>query len=85
MNTRTAALLASLALIGLLAFLTISVMINDGFTPLVAVSLLILGLLGFGVVGALTTPPKERRAHGSRRWPCCWLRSRWWWRSISGP
>ena len=59
MNTRTAALLASLALIGLLAFLTISVMINDGFTPLVAVSLLILGLLGFGVVGALTTPPKE--------------------------
>ena len=59
MNTRTAALLASLALIGLLAFLTISVMINDGFTPLVAVSLLILGLLGLGVVGALTTPPKE--------------------------
>ena len=59
MNTRTAALLASLALIGLLAFLTISVMIDDGFTPLVAVSPLILGLLGFGVVGALTTPPKE--------------------------
>ena len=59
MNTRTAALLASLALIGLLAYLTISVMINDGFTPLVAVSLLILGLLGFGVVGALTTPPRE--------------------------
>ena len=59
MNARTAALLASLALIGLLAFLTISVMIDDGFTPLVAVSLLILGLLGFGVVGALTTPPKE--------------------------
>ena len=59
MNTRTAALLASLALIGLLAFLTISVMISDGFTPLVAVSLLILALLGFGVVGALTTPPKE--------------------------
>ena len=59
MNTRTAALVASLALIGLLAYLTISVMIDDGFTPLVAVSLLILGLLGFGVVGALTTPPKE--------------------------
>jgi len=59
MNARTAALLASLALIGLLAYLTISVMIDDGFTPLVAVSLLILGLLGFGVVGALTTPPRE--------------------------
>lgn len=59
MNARTAALLASLALIGLLAFLTISVVIDDGFTPLVAVSLLILGLLGFGVIGALTTPPKK--------------------------
>lgn len=59
MNARTAALLASLALIGLLAFLTISVMIKDGFTPLVAISLLILGMLGLGVVGALTTPPRE--------------------------
>ena len=59
MNARTAALLASLALIGLLAYLTIRVMIDDGFTPLVAVSLLILGLLGFGVVGALTTPPRK--------------------------
>jgi hypothetical protein len=59
MNARTAALLASLALIGLLAFLTISVMISDGFTPLVAISLLILGMLGLGVVGALTTPPEE--------------------------
>jgi hypothetical protein len=59
MNTRTAALLASLALIGLLAFLTISVVIADGVTPLVVVSLGILALFGFGVVGALTTPPKE--------------------------
>ena len=59
MNPRTAALLASLALIGLLAFLTISVLITDGLTPLVAISLLILGMLGIGVVGALTTPPRE--------------------------
>ena len=59
MNARTAALLASLGLIGLLAFLTISVMINDGFTPLVAISLLLLALLGFGVLGALTNPPEE--------------------------
>ena len=56
---RTAALVASLAMLGLLAFLTISVIIDDGFTPLVAISLLILGMLGLGVVGALTTPPKE--------------------------
>jgi hypothetical protein len=59
MNARTVALLASLALIGLLAFLTVSVVIDDGFSPLVAVSLLILGMLGIGVVGALTTPPGE--------------------------
>ena len=59
MNARTAALVASLGLIGLLAYLTIRVMINDGFTPLVALSLLILALLGFGVLGALTAPPEE--------------------------
>ena len=59
MNARTAALVASLGLISLLAYLTIRVMINDGFTPLVALSLLILGLLGFGVLGALTAPPEE--------------------------
>ena len=59
MTARTAALLASLCLIGLLAYLTIRVMINDGFTPLVALSVLILALLGFGVLGALTAPPEE--------------------------
>ena len=59
MSARTAALAASLGLIGLLAYLTIRVMISDGFTPLIAVSILILALLGFGVLGALTTPPEE--------------------------
>ena len=59
MNARTAALVASLGLIGLLAYLTIRVMISDGFTPLVALSLLILALLGFGALGALTAPPEE--------------------------
>ncbi|MBA2439992.1 MAG: hypothetical protein H0V50_04885 [Thermoleophilaceae bacterium] len=59
MTSRTAALVASLGLIGLLGYLTISVMIDDGFTPLIALSLLIVGMLGFGVVGALTTPPEE--------------------------
>jgi len=59
MTSRTAALVASLGLIGLLGYLTVSVMIDDGFTPLIALSLLIVGMLGFGVVGALTTPPEE--------------------------
>ncbi len=55
MAARTWALLASLALIGLLASLTVKVMIDDGFTAMVALSLLIVALLGFGVIGALTT------------------------------
>ena len=59
MNGRTAALLASLSLIGLLAYLTIRVVLDDGFTPLVGLSVLILALLGFGVLGALTAPPEE--------------------------
>ena len=54
MTSRTAALLASLALIGLLAALTLKVVIDDGFTAMVGLSLLIVGLLGFGVIGALT-------------------------------
>lgn len=59
MSARTGALLASLAMIGLLAFLTVSGIVDDGFTPLALVSLVILALLGFGVLGALTNPPEE--------------------------
>jgi hypothetical protein len=56
---RTLALLGSLAIICLLAFLTISVAIDDGVTPLVVVSAIILALLGFGVLGALTSRPPD--------------------------
>ena len=59
MPGRTAALVATLALIGLLGYLTLNVMIREGFDILVATSLLILALFGFGVVGALINPPKE--------------------------
>ena len=59
MASRTLVLLASLAIIALLAALTIKVMIEDGFTVLVALSLLIVGMLGFGVIGALTTGEEE--------------------------
>ena len=54
---RTIALLGSLVIIGLLAFLTISVAIEDGVDVLVVLSVIVLALLGFGVLGALTTPP----------------------------
>lgn len=59
MPGRTLALGGTLALIGLLAYLTINVIIRDGFDILVLVSLVILAAFSFGVVGALIQPPKE--------------------------
>jgi hypothetical protein len=56
---RQVALGGALALIGLLAFLTVSVAIDHGIDILVIVSLLVLALLGVGVFGALTAPPDE--------------------------
>ena len=50
---------ASLLFIGLLAFLTIRVAITDGVTFLVVISILLLAVLGFGVLGALTQPSDE--------------------------
>lgn len=54
---RTLALVGSLAIICLLAFLTISVAVREGIDILVVVSGIVLALLGFGVLGALTSPP----------------------------
>jgi hypothetical protein len=59
MDTRTIVLGACTALIALLAGLTVIVLVRNGFDPLVFVSLVILAVLGFGVLGALTTPPDE--------------------------
>jgi hypothetical protein len=56
---RTAALLGSLAIIGLLAVLTISVMVDDGVDILVILSLIVIALLGFGVLGALVSAPPD--------------------------
>jgi hypothetical protein len=57
MTARSLVLGGSLVLICLLGFLTVSVMVREGVDVLVLVSLLILALLGFGVLGALTSPP----------------------------
>jgi hypothetical protein len=54
---RTLALVGSLAIICLLAFLTISVALERGIDVLVVLSVIILALLGFGILGALTSPP----------------------------
>ena len=56
---RTLVLVASLGIIGLLAFLTASVVIREGFDILVLVSLIVLALLGFGILGALTSAPPD--------------------------
>jgi len=56
---RTLVLGCSLAIICILAFLTISVAVEDGIDILVVVSVIILALLGFGVLGALTSPPPD--------------------------
>ena len=59
MTARNATLAAALALIGLLAFLTIRVAAEHGVDVLIVLSLIVLALLGFGVLGALTTPPDD--------------------------
>jgi hypothetical protein len=53
---RNVALAGALALTGLLAFLTVSVAIEDGIDLLVIVSFLVLALIGVGILGALTAP-----------------------------
>ena len=56
---RTLALVGSLVIICLLAFLTISVAVEEGIDFLVVLSVIILALLGFGILGALTTRPPD--------------------------
>jgi hypothetical protein len=48
-----AVLILAAALIAFLAYLTVRVMIDDGFDVLVGISLIVLAILGFGVLGAL--------------------------------
>ena len=57
---RSLALLAALAFIGLLAFLTIDVVLRSGFSVLTAVSILVLAMFSLGIVGALTNPPDDQ-------------------------
>ena len=54
---RTLVLVSSLAIICLLAFLTVSVAVERGIDILVVVSGVILLLLMVGILGALSTPP----------------------------
>ena len=55
--TRTLVLGVALLFLGVLGFLTLFVLFSSGLDVLVVVSLVVLGLIGFGVIGSLATPP----------------------------
>jgi len=56
---RTAILVAVMAMILVLGGLTVVVVIRNGPDPLTVVSLLVLALFGFGILGALREPPSR--------------------------
>jgi hypothetical protein len=56
---RTIALVGTLAMVALLGVLTIDVMVRTGFDVLVLISLVLVGMIGFGVLGALFNPPEK--------------------------
>jgi hypothetical protein len=59
LSGRTFALVAVATVIGVIGLLTIALLVNEGISARVVVSLVILAIFGFGVVGALTHPPDE--------------------------
>lgn len=58
-STRQLILGVVLVFIAALAYLTVRVAIEQGIDVLVLISLLVLALFGFGIVGALRHPPNE--------------------------
>jgi hypothetical protein len=58
---RSAVTIGALVFCCLLGFLTVYVMLVDGPDLLTVLSLIVLALMGFGILGALTEPPDKRR------------------------
>ena len=56
---RTLILVLALGFIAILAFLTLFVLFVSGPDVLVVLSLVVLGLFAVGVIGALSTPPRD--------------------------
>ena len=56
---RTAILVTALIFTAAIAGLTLDVLVRRGFDAIVALSLLVVALFGFGILGALTRPPEE--------------------------
>jgi hypothetical protein len=59
LSGRTFALVGVATVIGVIGLLTIALLVNEGISARVVLSLVILAIFGFGVVGALTHPPDE--------------------------
>ena len=57
---RTLVLAAALMFIAVFGFLSLFVLFSSGPDVLVVFSLVLLGLLSLGVLGALATPPDDR-------------------------
>ena len=58
--SRSLVLGVALMFVALLAFLTLFVLFSRGPDVLVIVSLVVVGMFAFGVIGALATPPDKR-------------------------
>jgi hypothetical protein len=58
-SARTFTLVSVATVIGVLAALTIVLAVNEGISARVVLSLVILAIFGFGVVGALRHDPDE--------------------------
>ncbi|MEA2424611.1 MAG: hypothetical protein QOH13_1021 [Thermoleophilaceae bacterium] len=56
---RTFVMFLALTAIGGLAFLTFAGIAENGLSALAVVSIVLLLVLGFGVIGAMTHPPDE--------------------------
>jgi hypothetical protein len=58
---RTAITVAALVFCCALGFLTVYVMLTSGPDVLTGLSIIVLALMTFGILGALTEPPDKRR------------------------
>lgn len=58
MSARTATLVATLVFVGLLAVLTVDVVVRTGVDVLVIAALVVLAMVGYGVLGALLNRPE---------------------------
>lgn len=59
MPGRKLALAGAMTVLLALIFLTVSLMVQDGVNARTVISLLLIALIGFGVIGALIQPPDD--------------------------